>query len=40
MKVAICVIARLENNYLREWVEYYLKLGVDTIFLGDNNEEK
>jgi hypothetical protein len=39
MKVAICAIARLENNYLRECVEYYLKLGVDTIFLGDNNEE-
>lgn len=39
MKVAICAIARLENNYLREWVEYYYKLGVDNIILGDNNEE-
>ncbi len=37
MKVAVCAIARLENRYIREWVEYYKDLGVDTIFLYDNN---
>lgn len=37
LKVAICCIARLENDYIREYVEYYKDLGVDNIFLYDNN---
>lgn len=39
MKVALCAIARLENNYLREWVEHYKSIGIDKIFLGDNNQD-
>ena len=39
MKVALCAIAKLENNYLKEWVEYHLKLGFDQIFLYDNNDK-
>lgn len=38
-KLAICAIAKLENLYLREWVEYYLNLGVDNIILYDNNDK-
>ena len=38
MKTAICTIAKLENNYIREWVEYHLNLGFDKIFLYDNND--
>ena len=42
-KVATCLIARLENKYIREYVEYYQNLGYDKIFIYDNNrpgEEK
>ena len=38
MQTAVCAIAKLENNYIREWVEYYLNLGFDKIILYDNNE--
>ncbi len=36
-KVAVCAIGRLENRYAREWVEHYKALGVDHIFIYDNN---
>lgn len=39
MKVAICAVCRLENRYIREWVEYYKNLGIDHIYLYDNNDE-
>ena len=29
IKVAVCCIACQENDYIREWVEYYKNLGVD-----------
>ncbi len=38
MKLAICVIAKQENLYLREWIEYYYKMGVANIILYDNND--
>ena len=37
MKVAVCAIGRLENRYAVEWVEHYNSLGVDKIFIYDNN---
>lgn len=37
MKVALCCIGRLENRYIREYVGFYLGIGVDKIFLYDNN---
>ncbi len=36
-KVAVCAIGRLENRYAVEWVEHYKQLGVDKIFIYDNN---
>lgn len=36
-KVAVCAIGRLENRYAVEWVEHYKRLGVDHIFIYDNN---
>ena len=30
-------MAKLENNYLREWVEHYKKIGITKIILCDNN---
>lgn len=38
LKVALCVIGRLENAYAREFVEHYKNLGVDHIFIYDNNQ--
>ena len=38
--MAICVIAKQENLYIREFVEYYRNLGIKKIFLYDNNELK
>lgn len=37
MKIALCLLARLENKYIREYVEYYEKLGFDNIIIYDNN---
>lgn len=37
MKVASCSIICLENNYLREFVEYQKNIGFDTVFIYDHN---
>ena len=37
-KICICTVGKLENKYIREFVEYYILLGVDKIYLYDNNE--
>ena len=39
-KVCICAIGKEENRYIKEFVEHYKKLGVDKIFLYDNNKKK
>lgn len=36
-KVALCCIGRLENLYAVEFVEHYINLGFDKIFIYDNN---
>ena len=38
LSVAICVIAKEENLYIKEFINHYKKLGVKKIFLYDNNE--
>lgn len=37
MNIAVCVIGRNENRYAVEFVEYYKSIGVDKIFIYDNN---
>lgn len=37
-KVALCCMAKCENQYIREWVEYNLNLGFNKIFIYDNND--
>lgn len=37
MKVALCLITRLSNKYLREWVCHYKSIGFDKIYIYDNN---
>jgi len=39
MKVVICAIAKCENEYINDWINYHLNLGVDEIYLYDNNDE-
>lgn len=38
MKVLVCGIAKDENHYIREWVEWYKNIGVDHVVIYDNNE--
>ncbi len=38
INICICSIGKNENLYAREFVEYYFKLGIDKIFIYDNNE--
>jgi hypothetical protein len=38
ISVCIVAIAKMENHYIREWVEYHKSIGIDKIFLFDNNE--
>ena len=36
--ICICSIGKNENLYIREFVEYYKKIGIDKIFIYDNND--
>ena len=40
IKVCLCTNGKLENLYVREYVQHYINLGVDKIFIYDNNEKK
>ena len=40
MKTAICVIIKDENDYLDEWLDYHLNLGIDEIFLYEDYGSK
>ena len=40
IKICVCTCAKQENEYVREFVEYYKNYGVDKIFIYDNNDEK
>ena len=37
IKVALCVVAKEENRYISEFIDYYKKLGINKIYLYDNN---
>lgn len=37
MKTAICCIAKDEDKYIDEWVQYHWKLGIDDVFVFQNN---
>ena len=38
IKVCVCTLAKLENKYIREFIQHYENYGVDKIFLYDNND--
>ena len=39
IKVCLCTIGRKENLYVREYVNYYKNIGINKIFIYDNNEK-
>lgn len=38
MNVVVCALAKKEHKYIDDWVKWYLSIGVDKIFLFDNDE--
>ena len=40
IKIALCTMGKQENLYVKEFIYYYKKLGVDTIFIYDDNDYK
>lgn len=43
IKVALCTMGRKENLYVKEFLDYYINIGIDHIFIyddNDNNTEK
>lgn len=38
INVCLCTIGKKENKYVREFVGHYKRLGVDKIFIYDNND--
>lgn len=38
MKTAVFACAKLENNYIREWTEWYKNLGFTNVIIYDNND--
>ncbi len=38
-KIAIIVRIRRVNRFIKEWLDHHLKMGVDTIFVADNNQD-
>lgn len=39
MRVVICCIAKNEHKYINEWVKYYVGLGIDHIYIYDNDNK-
>lgn len=39
MRVVVCALAKNEHLYINEWVNHYINLGVDKIFIYDNDDK-
>lgn len=37
MRIALCACAKNEQLYLKDWIQYHLDIGVNHIYLIDNN---
>ena len=38
IRVCLCTLGKKENLYIKEFIQYYEKIGIDKIFLYDNND--
>ena len=39
LKVCLCTVGNKENKYIKDFVQFYENIGVDKIFLYDNNDK-
>lgn len=39
-EIAVQCFARQEEKYFKEWIEHHLRIGIDHIFIYDNNDEE
>ena len=39
IKVALCTMGKNEHLYIKEFIDYYIKLGIDHIFIYDDNDK-
>ena len=39
MRIALVCVAKNEENYIQEWIDYHLKLGFDDIIIYQNDWE-
>ena len=39
LKIAVCTMGKRENLYVKEYVDYYVKLGIDHLFIYDDNDQ-
>lgn len=40
MKIAICTLMKDGHEYLKEWLDYHLKLGIDDIYIYEDYKSK
>ena len=38
IQICLCTLGKEENKYVREFINHYIKYGVDKIFIYDNND--
>ena len=38
IKIALCSMGKQENLYVKEFIKYYINLGIDKIFIYDDND--
>ena len=39
-EIAIQCLARQEEKYFKEWIEHHLRIGIEHVFIYDNNDEE
>lgn len=39
MQIALCLICKDENEYLQEWIDYHINVGIDYFIIYDNNSK-
>ena len=39
LNICLCTFVRNQNLYIKEFIEFYQRIGVNKIFLYDNNDE-
>ena len=38
MQVVVCAMAKNEHLYIKDWVNHYLRIGFDKIYIYDNDD--